>query len=424
MKMKNQMAKIIANDGCRWFSLGLVTLAAGNVAAEQSVIYSGPITPVTPVAVREQQSSSQTNSPNVFIPFSESRRSSVPEIFRSGPLSFRPHFGYQFLFGTGIQSTPGSNGETAIHTVTPGFLLEYGTHWALDYTPSFAFYSNRQFRDTVGHAVALSGATSYEDWQFGLEQTYANSEQVLAQAGGQASQESFGTSLNASRLLNDKMSADFGFSQKIQSTDGFQGTRDWSLSGFLNYQLWPRLTVSGGAVLGYVNVDFGDDQTYQDVQARANWRITDKLGLSINAGGEVREFASGGTIFAPIFGANLQYQPRERTQISVGASRTVAPSLFAGQVSETTSFNVGISQQLFKKFYAGIGGSYSVTDYTLASGNSSRRDDSYSYNARLSHSLFKRGTLSAIYQFSDNRSSQSQFSFRSSQVGGEFSYAF
>ena len=424
MKMKKQKAAKAMDKSGLWFSLGVVTLAAGRLAAEQPVIYHGPLTPVTPVSVREQQEQSQTNSPNVFIPASEARRSDVPQIFRSGPLSFRPHVGYQFLYGTGIQSTPTISGETAIHTISPGFLLEYGTHWALDYTPTITLYSNNQFHDTLGHAVTLRGGTSYEDWQFGLEQTYGNSEQVLAETGGQSVQTSFGTTLSASRILNDKMSADFGFAQKIQDTDGFQGTRDWSLSSWLNYQFWQRLTVSGGAILGYVNVDFGDDQTYQDVQARAHWRISDKMGLAVNAGGEAREFASSGTIFSPVFGATFQYQPRERTQLSVGASRTVAPSLFVGQVSETTSFNANIYQHLFKKFDLGIGASYGVADYTLANGNSSRRDDSYSFSARLSHPLFKRGTLSAIYQFSDNRSTQSQYTFRSNQFGAEFNYTF
>jgi hypothetical protein len=406
------------------FCLGAGSLAVSRLYAEPPVIYSGPLVPVTPVAMREQLQENLTNSPNVFIPASEARRSDLPQIFRSGPISFRPHFSYLFLTGTGIQSTPSISGDTEIHTVTPGFLLEYGSHWALDYTPSLVFYSNNKFRDTFGHSITLSGGTHYEDWQFGLSQTYANSEQVLAETGGQSQQESFGTTLSASRVLNDKLSADFSLAQKIQDTDGFQGSMDWSLSSFLNYQLWPRFSVSGGAILGYVSLDLGDDQTYQTFQARANWRITDKVGLAANVGGEAREFGGGDTLFSPVYGATLQYQPRTRTQFSFGASSSVQPSLFAGQVTESRSFTASVSEQIFKKFLLSLSASYSETDYTLSSGSSNRRDENFAYNARLSHPIFKRGTISAIYQFSDNRSSENKFSFRSNQFGGEFSYAF
>ena len=424
MKTKNKKAGLISKDGGRWFYLSLLTVAAGKLAAEQPVIYSGELTPVTPVAVREQMQQNQGNSANVFTPATEAHRSDLPQIFRNGPLDFRPHFGYQFLYGTGIQSSPAISGKTEIHTVSPGFLLEYGTHLALDYTPSLVFYSNNQFHDTVAHAVTFSAATQYEDWQFGLEQSYLNSEQVLAETGGQTQQESFGTSLNATRTLNDKMSATFGFSQKIQDTDGFQGSSDWSLSSFLNYQFWERLTVSGGAVLGYVSLDLGDDQTYQDVSARVNWRITDKLGLAANVGGEAREFGSGGTLLSPVYGATFQYLPRERTQLSIGVSRAVQPSLFQGQVTETTELRASINQHLFKKFDLSLGVNFSVVDFTGSSGNSNRHDEDNSYNARLSHPLFKHGTIAAVYQFSDNRSSQRRYSYRSDQFGGEFNYAF
>jgi Putative beta-barrel porin 2 len=424
MKMKNQKVRSVLNPDRRWFSFGVVALAAGSLAAQQSVIYTGPLVPVTPEAEREQRQQNQTNSPNVFIPASEARHSDLPQIFRNGPLSFRPHFGYQFLYGTGIQSTPAISGKTEIHSITPGFTLEYGTHWALDYTPSLVFYSNNQFHDTVGHSVSLSGHTQYEDWQFSLGQSYNVADQVLAETGGQNQQENFSTSLNASRILNDKMSAEFGFAQKMSDTDGFQSSSDWSLSAFLNYQFWERLTVSGGANFGYVSLDLGGDQTYQLVQTRLKWRITDKLGLAAHAGGEAREFAGGDTLFSPVYGATLEWQPRQRTQLSLGVSSAIQPSLFAGSVTESTSVSASINQQIFKKFSLSAGASFSVVDYTQSGGKSNRRDEGNSYNVSLSHPIFKRGTLSAIYQFGDNRSSQNKFTYRTDQVGGSFNYAF
>jgi hypothetical protein len=422
-KKKSAVRRLVRQPGA-WCAAGAVALAAGKMEAVQTVIYGGPLVPVSPELLRDQRQSNLTNSPDVFIPATEAPRSDLPEIFRAGPWSFRPHFDYQFLYGDGIQSTPSLRGTTAIHTLTPGFTLEYGRHWALGYSPTFTMYSNDRFRDTVGHSVFLNGATVYNDWQFGLQQTFSSSEQVLSETGGQTKQESFVTTLSATRALNDKMSLDLGFTQNIADTENFQGTRDWSLNAALNYQFWDRLTVGVGTVLGYVDVDVGSAQTYQQLSAHAKWRITDKMGVSVNAGGEAREFDGGDTLFSPVYGLSFQYQPRERTQLSIGVTRSVVPSIFAGQVTETSGFNVNLYQQLFKKFRLSLGAGYNIEEFTQPNGQNSRRDEIATYSATLSHPLFKRGTISLIYQYSDNRSSDGQYTYRTDQFGASFNYSF
>ena len=424
MKRKNLAAKKIMSPAAAWLSLSAVALAGNEFSSGQSVIYSGPLTPVTPVSVREQQQADLTNSPNVFIPSTTAPTSDLPQWLRFGPLHLRPHVDYQYLYGTGIQSSPSINGKTAINTVSPGMLFEYGQHWALDYTPTLMMYSNHKFHDTLGHSVSLNGGTAYEDWQFGLSQTYSISEQVLAETGGQSLQENFGTSLNASRILNDKMSMDFSLAQKLQDTDGFQGSRDWNLSSFLNYQFWERFTLSGGGILGYVNVDTGPDQTYQDLQMRMKWRITDKIGISANAGGEVREFENSDSLISPVYGISINYQPRERTQLSIGASSSVAPSLFAGLVTETTGINAGINQRLFKKFSLAVNANYGTVDYKTPFSVLSRNDKGYGYNVRLSHPFLKHGEIALVYQVSDNQSSKQKFSYHSDQYGLSIGYKF
>lgn len=434
MKQHCQLSPRVGHRENLWFMLGVGLLAAGNLTASQSVFYNTPAIPVMPVAEREDFSA-QTNSAQVFLPASAVKKSDVPEIFRQGPFTIRPHVDYQFLYGTGLQANLTNRTDTAIHTLSPGFLLEIGNHWALDYTPTLNFYSSDKFRDTVGHAVSLKGGTQYNDWNFGVAQTYMNSTDPLAETGTQTEQQTFSTSLTAARILNEKFSVDFGFAQLIQDTAGFQGSRDWSVSTFLNYQFFPRLTVGVGTVLGYVNVDTGPDQSYQQLQARANWRITDKIGLSLNVGGEDRQFISSraNNSLTPTLSAALQYQPRERTQISLTASHAVAPSLFAfAPTTESSSVSLGINQQLFKKFQLALTGSYNVADYNVSlpgivlppGFTLNRQDDFYVFSARLSHPFLRRGTLSVFYQYSDNQSTDTLYAYKSTQVGCQVGYSF
>ena len=434
MKLKNQFASRLMTRENLWLMLGCGLLTAGNMTASQSVFYNAPATPVTPVSEQDNYSS-QTNSAQVFLPNGEAKKYNVPEIFRQGPLTIRPHVDYQIISGTDVQFGPTNRADTVIQTVSPGVLLEIGKHWALDYTPTFSFYSSDKFRNTVGHAVALNGSTQFNDWSFGLSQTFLNSTEPLTETAAQTEQQTFGTSLSASRILNEKFSLDLGFNQRIQDTVGFQGSRDWSVSAYVNYQFFPRLTVGLGTVLGYVNSDNSPDQTYEQLNTRINWRITDKVGLALTVGGEDRQFNTSGVSdsLTPTMTASLQYEPRERTQLALTASHAVSPSLFDfAPATENTSLGVSISQRLFKKFQLGLSGSYNVSDYNISipgvilpPGYSlDRKDDYYAFSARLSHPFLKRGNISIFYQYSDNKSTAAQFAYKSTQIGCQVGYAF
>jgi len=86
-----------------------------------------------------------------------------------------------------------------------------------------------------------------------------------------------------------------------------------------------------------------------------------------------------------------------------------------------------------------FGAAYNIADYTetglglnvlpnntlqLSLDSVGRTDDTISFNVRLSHPFFKRGTWSVFYQYSDNQSSQSGFSYTSNQMGFEVSYSY
>jgi hypothetical protein len=190
---------------------------------------------------------------------------------------------------------------------------------------------------------------------------------------------------------------------------------------------------NGQGAGGGVNNNNNDDQTYEELQARANWRATDKLSFQVNGGLEDRQFQSAGSSDSlnPIYGAAIQYQPFQNTQISLSANRTISSSAYylAAQQTETTIVALNLTQRLLRKFSLGLGGSYTKLDYGTGSAGAvgsavNRSDDLYSFNATLSHPFYKRGTWSIFYQYSHDNSSQPGFGFQSSQVGFEVSYRY
>ena len=403
----------------------------------QDVLSSSPQTPATPPAVQEHQ---DNNPMQVFAP----SETGVSSPLQWGPVTLHPHLDYQFLYGNGIQSSPGQQQNTIVQQVSPGVLFNLGDHWTLDYTPTLYFYSSSSFKNTVDQSVQLGWGTAYGDWFFSGSQSFASSSDPNVETAAQTDQEIYSTAFNASYQFNDKISLDMGLSQNLNYVgngasptnylQNLANSKEWSTMDWLNYQFWPRFNAGLGAGFGYTIQDGSPDSINEQYQARVNWRATDKVSFQLSGGVQDQQYLSGGAsaLVTPIFSATIQYQPFEQTRLSVSASRTVSPASFQNQTTESTGITGDLNQRLLGKLYLDLSGGYSTSQYVAsASGlSTSRNDDVYSFNARLTYPLLKRGTVSVFYQYSDNSSSQSGFTsgsgfgYTSNQVGLEIGYRY
>ena len=349
-----------------------------------------------------------------------------------GPVTLHPHATYQFVYSSGVRSSTNlPPSATIVQTFAPGVLFVYGSHWTLDYTPSFTFYSDKNFKNTVGQSVSLTGGTVYEDWSLGLAQnfTYTSSPQV--QTGTQTDQKTYTTSLSASRALNSKMSVDLGVSQNLNFPSGFQSSKQWSTMDWLNYQFWPRLVVGAGAGVGYVVAT--PNNLFEQLQGRVNWRATDKISFGLTGGAEFTQFTDDGanSLINPIFGGSIQYQPFDHTQFSLNASRSVNTSYFQNQITENTTLNGGVSQRLFERYNLNVSGGYTWTTYVAAANGTTANSASqyYSINVSLGTTFLKRASVSVFYTYSQNTTAQAGvgqqgLGYSSNQIGFNVSYAF
>jgi hypothetical protein len=429
-------------------SAGSLFLLAGSLIAA-NVILDSPMADTRPDAVYEASTNSDMA---VFQPMGDRRDRSLPQPFKAGPVTFRPHISYAFSYGTGLETSPSNTVDSIIHTISPGLAIDLGRHWTLDYTPTIRLYSNRAFRNAVNHTASLTGGLKYEDWVFGLSQTFDSSDELRVETATQTKQDSYNTSLTASHQLSEKFSFDLALSQMISDIDqengvgtnilvNQQSTRNWMVNGWLNYQAAKRLYLGIGGGIGYANVDADGgqpDQLFETLSARIQWRVTDKLGFTVSGGFDQRQtLAEGfGDALNPVFDASLQYTPFKHTQITLSGSRHVSATdyLYTGTSTEVTTARLDITQRLLQKFYLSGGVTYSHTDYTTTFGPLStlREDDNYSIYARLSRTVFKRGNVALTYSYGDNQSMQRDFtgvtrhdySYRSSQVGFEAGFAY
>lgn len=346
-----------------------------------------------------------------------------------GLVHLHPHLTYEVSYGNGVQAAPGQQANTLINQVSPGVLIQLGSHWTIDYTPTLSFYSDRRFQDRTDHAVALSGATTYQDWSFSVSQGYSVSSQPLVETAAQTSQEAYSTSLKAAYQLNTKASLSFGLNQNFRfvgqsiASEQLTDMREWSTMDWFNYAVTPRVSLGIGAGFTYDNLSVGPDTTSERSQGRFSLMAGKRITLSLSAGLDDRQFLNSQTsdLLSPTFSASIQYQLFEATTLRLTANRGVAPSYFQTQATTSTTVNAGLHQRLLSHFFLDLSGAYGTTAYNATSTTpvASGIGDysSTSFNASLGTTFLKRVTASVFYQITYNSSGAAIYNYTTKQVG-------
>jgi hypothetical protein len=403
--------------------------------------------PAPPPLVPSSVQAYQTNQPVQMQVFGASPAAgeNQNQPFKVGPFIFRPDLFYQFSYGNGIQSSPGAQQNTIVQEFAPGVVIQEGTHWTLNYVPTFTFYSTSAFRNTINQNVQLQWGSTWHDWVMTASQGYTYTDDPQIETAGQTEQETYATAFNGVYHINDKLSTSLGLNQNFNdygqssSTNlslGLANSRSWSTMDWLNDQILPRLSAGIGVGLGYSQQEDSPSSIFQQYQAQMSWRLTDKISFQINGGLEDQEYLSGGAsdLLTPILGGSAQYQPFQQTRFSITANRSVSASAYENQNIETTSVTGDFNQRLFGHLSLDLNGGFSSVDYVASSATAlgtDRSDDIYTFNVSLSTTFPKRGTVSIFYQYGQTTSTQkgfalgsTAFSYSSNQVGFNISYAY
>jgi hypothetical protein len=346
------------------------------------------------------------------------------------------------LYATGLESTPGNQASTFVNQVTPGVILALGSHWVLNYAPTFVTYSSEKFQNTINQAESLNGGTTYGDWNFGFGQSYAKASAPLVETGSQTESEIYGTTLSVGRQLGGDFSFQASAGQNYRATPGFDDVAGWTGSTAVYYTPLKQLSFNLSFTGGYNQVNVGSDMVFESLQAGLTFRPRSKLTLTLSGGAEDLQFIdpSAPSLLSPIFNASLSYQATKSTVVSLNAGETVTPTFYANEVVTTTSVAASIQQQLLNKLSMSLSGSYTSEPYTSIEPEALpqyylgipprgtlatvRSDTFETFNARLTYLLSYRLTGSVFYTLSENSSGQAEFKYTSSQEGLSLSYIY
>jgi len=345
-----------------------------------------------------------------------------------GPVSVQPQLMYRLTYGDGIQASLGQPVTTGIQEISPGILFGLGHAWILNYTPTWTYYSNRELKDTLGHAAYLNGSLAHGGWTFGFSQDYSRSSPPLVETGQETNQETYSTRINTSDRLGSHTVLEMSVSQDVRFADTFTNTREWSTQEWLHYEFSPRLDAALGLAYGYVGVSPGPDMTYWKPDLQLVWKATDKISCSVQGGVERRKARAidAKVMTNPILNAAVLYQLTATTSFGFSGSRAVAVSYFANDVTVSTGWNATVRQRLLGKLQLSVGAGQQKDSYvsvinSLSAGRNTRYD---SLNVNLSTIFLRRGSVSIFYQISRNSSNIRAYGFSSHQIGLQVGYRY
>ena len=389
--------------------------------------------------------------PAAALPLAGVQPTDLPPIFRWGSILAHPSMGYDLTYGSGLLVGPARAESTVIQTLSPGLSLEIGQNLRVDYDPRLVIYTATGYHDTVNQAVNLQGATQRGDWSLSLNNRYGSSDNPLIETAQQTQQTSNSTRVAASRPLSPELSLNLDLTQLLRWSGNFNRTFSWSTSDSLNYRLRDNLTVGLIGGLEYDQVYRSIDMTSERLQGSIQGSVGDKLTYSLTAGMEFREFlgASAPMKASPIFSGTANYQLTEKTSIGGSLSRSVSPSLFNNEFTQTSDVQGMLHQRLFEKMILNVTGGYRQTKHSRTLDNhvgllpddplvalgwippigvigyTFLQTDGYTFaRVELSTRFLERGTMTLFWSWNDNVSTLRALTFVSRQTGIRLSYGF
>jgi hypothetical protein len=317
--------------------------------------------------------------------------------------------------------------------LTPGNLIirdpddRPGKLFIMDYGPRFQLLDKYTANNSVDEFATVDLLWATDKLILGVKQDYQLQKITIIEAGERTTVETIPTQLSAAYQFTDKVSmeSDFGRTSIDYSSPGLTGYTEYNTQDWLNYEVAEKLNASLGVLAGWDLVTGHQDQTYEQLRARARYNYTEKLTFDVSVGGELRQYENGSSeTLTPVFSLAGVYQVAERTWLQLTGSREIYAAIFNGYNYTTTGVTLDVRQEITDRFTAKLSIGYSSIEYAAVNDPSTTHNDDF-VTARLSfEAKIRRYVNGEIYYQWINRQSQFQGALDDNQVGAQVTLGF
>jgi hypothetical protein len=286
----------------------------------------------------------------------------------------------------------------------------------VSYTPDAVFFSNYDSENAVNHDVRFAARKERDLWNAHGEFRFQRVTDADIEFGGRLRQTYYTANAEGERSLTGKIVG--GLGARIYRAEYSTGSRSTDLKGnaYADYQIAPKTRLGAGLASGYLWVERGADQTYQQPFVHLNYQPTAKLSFNGQIGQEFRQYDSSiGDRSRFVFSLESDYEASDATRFTLSSRReTQSSAQYAGENIVATIYQGGLRQRFVQRVYVSLLAGYVRNDYETNAPVAfvNRRDNFSFYRAGSSFDFTRRGTLEFSYEHRDNDSTLPNFEFK------------
>jgi hypothetical protein len=282
-----------------------------------------------------------------------------------------------------------------------------GKLFILDYGPRFQIFDKYTANNSVDQFGTFNLLWPMNKLILGFRQDYQLQKTEIVEFDQRATVETISTALSAAYQLGDATSTESNF-RRISvgyGQAGLTGYTEYNTEDWFNYAVAPDLPVSLGVLAGLDDVANHQDQTYQQLRARARYNYTEKLAFDVSAGGELRQYENGkADTLSPVFTVAAEYRPAERTSFRLTGSRQQYASIYNGYNYASTGAILELRQGVTDRFTAALTTGYYGLDFTpVSKGLINYTADYYIARISLEAKIVRHLNGQIFYQFLTSR---------------------
>jgi hypothetical protein len=385
----------------------------------------------TGAAQTDLATSPVSDVPSLMAPFSEISSFSLGHTVPGSKWRLFPHFSVSGIFDDNIYLSSDDKVSDFYFALSPGLGAVYGTDDSplkirFDYTASFLVFMKESSQDTVDQNAAMRISYALPKLTLGLNLGFQSLNGASIDVGDRVRRQIYYVGITSNYVLDEKFSVDLNADETIADYHGLYDSNESRVQTFLNYQATGKLNIGVGATFGYLDVQSGPGQTYEQLLGRLTYDATGKLVLFANGGVEYRQ--SDIDTVSPVFSIGAAYSPTATTTITADIhERVYGSAAIEGADYRAIGFLVSVTQQLRYDLSGILSVGYENAAYfAVEKGVIADRTDHFVYT-RVGPDWQVRPWwhLGAFYEFSRNASSgYDSRPFTRNRVGIQANFAF
>jgi len=358
----------------------------------------------------------------------------LPEL-RLGPVNFYPRLGFQSTYDDNIYVSTHNEKSDLIWTFMPGIFTIAGDKdyaisarasgitvgpqrtsiisdpelWPgklayVDYSAGINQYTSHTDQNYTDHRVSGYFFYPFTKSLIEFQQGYSKLNTTVLEAAHRALQTTYDTSLTYGYRLAPKTSIESTFSRNsidYERQFGFTSYTDYRLENWFNWQYTEKLNLSAGITAGFYDIQEQPNQTYEQFRLRARYHILERLWTDASCGIQIRQFDTDRpSTTDPVFSLSASYAPREKTVVSISASRSEYASVYSDYNYISTAIGANLYQKIATRYAVSLGGGYNHISYlsTFAGKTINRSDDYYYANLQFNMKIAKHLDGTFFYQ--------------------------